>query len=373
MLLSANIFQPLINLLADVLKFFHGTVGLSWGLAIVALTVCLRLALVPLALKQFHSMQRMQQHMPEMKAIRAKYKDNPQRMQQETMNFYKENDINPFASCLPMLIQYPFLIAMFWMLRGTLRGDMCPSVQTAFQHTYASQHHVTLAKAAGQTAACNSNGAHTGGAAFLFIHDLTNSPHGVEMVVLLVLYIATSLGTSLIMMAPGIEKNQRYMMMGLPVIFAFVVINFPAGALLYYIIFNLWMIAQQGVFKEIVGHRYKPVDVAVAGGNGTAAVSAGGGAKAGKSSPSMFSRLAERASAAAEEAKQSDANAGKTNGGSKAKTPASTGAGKSGASKSKGPTAGTQAAGTAAAPESAKKSAPPPPPRKKKKRSGRRR
>src|SRR5579875_984254 len=154
MLLSANIFQPLIDVFAAVLKFFHNDIGVSWGVAIVLLTVAVRLLLVPIGIRQFHSMQRMAQHMPEMKKIREKYKDNPQRQQQEMMSFYKENSINPFSSCLPLLIQWPFLIGLFWTLRGNLRLDICLPVQRAYEAKYAVQHHVTAAKAAGQTIAC---------------------------------------------------------------------------------------------------------------------------------------------------------------------------------------------------------------------------
>src|SRR5947209_11073228 len=98
MLFTANIFQPLIDVFEAVLKFFHNSVGIQWGWAIVLLTVCVRLVLVPLSIKQIRSMQRMQAHMPELKAIQNKYKEDKQRQQQEIMKFYKENHVNPFGS-----------------------------------------------------------------------------------------------------------------------------------------------------------------------------------------------------------------------------------------------------------------------------------
>jgi YidC/Oxa1 family membrane protein insertase len=82
MLLSANIFQPLIDVFEAVLKFFHNNVGVGWGLSIVLLTVVIRALLVPLTLKQFRSMQELQRHQPELKALQAKYKDDKQRQQQ---------------------------------------------------------------------------------------------------------------------------------------------------------------------------------------------------------------------------------------------------------------------------------------------------
>src|SRR5947209_9877916 len=123
MLLTANIFQPLIDVFETILKFIHNNVGVSWGFSIVLLTVVIRAALIPLTVKQFHSMQRLQAHMPELKAIQARYKDDKQRQQQEVMKFYQENKVNPFGSCAPLALQLPVFIALFYMLRTTLRHD----------------------------------------------------------------------------------------------------------------------------------------------------------------------------------------------------------------------------------------------------------
>jgi YidC/Oxa1 family membrane protein insertase len=79
MFISANVIQPLIDAVDAVLVFFHDNVGLSWGMSIIALTVVVRAALIPLTLKQFKSMQRLQQLQPQIKEIQAKYKDDKQR------------------------------------------------------------------------------------------------------------------------------------------------------------------------------------------------------------------------------------------------------------------------------------------------------
>src|SRR5205807_5068839 len=110
----------------------HNSVGVPWGWSIVLLTVVIRALLVPLTLKQFHSMQRLQQHTPELKAIQAKYKEDKQRQQQELMKFYKENQINPFGACLPLAAQLPVFISLFYMLRSTLRPDICPTIQPGY-------------------------------------------------------------------------------------------------------------------------------------------------------------------------------------------------------------------------------------------------
>src|SRR3954453_18999204 len=128
MLPLANILQPLIDVFKAVLVFFHDNVGLGWGTAIVALTIVIRALLLPLALRQFRSMQSLARHQPELKRLQEKYKGDKDRLNQEMMKFYRENKINPLASCLPLLAQIPVFISLFYMLRHDLRHDICPSI-----------------------------------------------------------------------------------------------------------------------------------------------------------------------------------------------------------------------------------------------------
>jgi YidC/Oxa1 family membrane protein insertase len=264
MLITANIFQPLIDVFAAVIKFYHENVGASWGWSIVLLTVTVRLVLVPLAIKQFHGMRAMQQHQPEMKAIQRKYKEDKQRQQEEMMKFYRENGINPFSSCLPMLAQFPVFISLYYMLRKNLRTDICPAIQHAFQAHYAkaymASHHVSQAvankTALGQTTAC---GKHYQGASFLFIHDITSTATGVTLVVLIILYAGTTMLSTVLNMAPTMDKSQQRLMMFLPLFFVVFIIRFPAGLMLYWITTNLWTMVQQYSIKRMMG----PAPVAV--------------------------------------------------------------------------------------------------------------
>src|SRR5947208_14402534 len=116
MLLDANILQPLITVFEEVIKFFHGVVG-SWGWSIILLTVAIRVVLLPLTIKHFHSMQKMQRLTPKIKRVQAKYKQDKQRQQQELMKLYREHGVNPFSSCLPFVVQIPVLYALYFMLR----------------------------------------------------------------------------------------------------------------------------------------------------------------------------------------------------------------------------------------------------------------
>jgi YidC/Oxa1 family membrane protein insertase len=249
MLITANIFQPLIDVFEAVLKFFHNTVGVPWGFSIVLLTIAVRACLVPLTVKQMGSMARMQRLQPQMKEIQAKYKEDKQRQQQEMMKFYKENNVNPLSSCLPLVAQLPVFISLYYMLRQSLRNDICPGVQRRVQETYALKHHISVAAAHGQTTACG--GGH--GASFLFIGDLTSKAAGLTLIVLIVLYVGSQLASSLMMSAATMDPTQRRIMLFMPLIFVLFVIRFPAGVLVYWITTNLWTMGQQYIVKRRIG------------------------------------------------------------------------------------------------------------------------
>src|SRR5437016_9081640 len=117
MLIVFGILTPLENVMKSILDFFHANVGLSWAWSIVALTILVRIVLVPLVVRQIHSMQSLQAHAPQMKEIQRKYKGDRQKMNEELMKFYKENNINPAASCLPLLAQFPVFISLFYVLK----------------------------------------------------------------------------------------------------------------------------------------------------------------------------------------------------------------------------------------------------------------
>jgi len=337
--LISNIFQPLIDIFDPVLVFFHNHLGVSWGLAIVLLTVCVRALLLPLTIKQFHSMQKLQAVAPQLKEIQNKYKDDKQRQQQEIMKFYRENDVNPFASCLPLAAQIPVFIGLFYTLRTSLRKDICPSVQHAFQAHYAAVHNVSAHVAAGHTTYCtNPAYAHWyhGGAGFLFIPDLTNTAHGLVLLVLIVLYVGTQLASSLMMATPTMDQTQRRIMLLLPLFFVVFIISFPAGLILYWITTNAWTMGQQYVIKRRLGPIVPPVPATApaAGGDRSAAGAADGAGLGG-----LGGLVRGLRKPAEEKAKE--------------KEPAAVGA-----------RSGTRAR---------RDTPPPPPPRKKKKRSGRRR
>ncbi len=214
----ATFLQPLVDLNDAILKFWHNTVGFSWGASIIGLTVVIRAAILPLTFRQVRSMQALQRLAPEMKRIQERYKDDKQRQQQEMMKFYQEHGVNPLGSCLPLVLQLPFFFSLFYLLRSsTFKADV---------------------------------GAEK---AFLFIPDLTKplTGHPVALGVMIVLYVGTQLASTMLT-AMSADPNQRRLMLALPFVFVIFVFRFQAGLLVYWVTTNVWTIGQQLVIKRFL-------------------------------------------------------------------------------------------------------------------------
>ena len=234
----ANIFQPLIDFFEWILVAFHDSVGLSWGWSIIAMTVVVRAALLPLTFKQFKSMQALASHAPEMKKLQDRYKNDKERLNQEMMKFYRENKINPFASCLPLLAQLPVFLSLFYMLQDDLRREICPEKQPA---------------PPAEPVVCGQGG----DASFFFIPDLTDKATGTVLITLIVLYIGSQL-LSTLLMSTTTDRTQRMIFLALPFFFVIFIINFPAGLLVYWITTNLWTIVQQAIIRKRLGPMRPP-------------------------------------------------------------------------------------------------------------------
>ncbi len=212
----ANVLQPLIDASDSILQFWHGVVG-SWGTAIILLTFTIRLLILPLTFKSVKSMQKLQVLQPEMKKIQERFKEDRQRMNQEMMKFYQENKVNPLGSCLPLLLQIPFFISLFYLLKS-------PAFKADIE----------------------------GAESFLFIPDLAAplTGHPFILALMIVLYVGTQLIASLITMVGG-DKNQQRIMLALPFVFVIFIINFQAGLIVYWVTTNVWTIGQQLVVRKL--------------------------------------------------------------------------------------------------------------------------
>jgi YidC/Oxa1 family membrane protein insertase len=229
----ANILQPLIDVAEGVLKFAHEDLGLSWGWSIVFLTFATRLVILPLSLRQIRSMRALQAHTPQIKEINEKYKDDPQRKQRELMEFYRENKINPLASCFPLLLQLPVFFALYQLLNGkSFEADVTGCSPTLTGDAFSQcvdQNPVS----------------------FGFIDNLTETAEMPELAILIVLFIGTQLAAGLVTMAT-VERSQRILMFALPFIFVPFILSFPAGLVVYWISTNVWTLGQQFLVQRLI-------------------------------------------------------------------------------------------------------------------------
>lgn len=220
MTVLAGLLTPIEDLLTSLLTWFHDSLGLPWAWAIVALVVMVRMLLVPISVRQIHSMQNLQAHAPEMKEIQQRWKHDKQRQNEELMKFYRENKINPAASCLPIVLQIPIFISLFYVLRG-FEEDVLPK--------------------------------YGGSVEWLGLIDITQDigtwPSWGPL--LLVIYVASQLSSSYFM-SSTMQGAQRILLMVLPVLFVPFILAFPAGLMLYWLTTNLWTTGQGLVTRKLI-------------------------------------------------------------------------------------------------------------------------
>ena len=200
-----------------VLNFFNNLIP-NYGIAIILLTILVRLLFWPLTHKSTVGMKKMQELQPKMKEIQAKFKDNPQRLQQETWALYREAKVNPMSSCLPMLIQIPVFIALFNVLRSAVELRYAP---------------------------------------FLWIGDLSEPeglfaswfPFGGLNILPILMAVSTGLQSAFTPSA-GDKNQQKMMMIFMPLMMLFMFYSFPSALSLYWFLSNLFSIVQMWIIRR---------------------------------------------------------------------------------------------------------------------------
>jgi YidC/Oxa1 family membrane protein insertase len=177
--------------------------------------------LVPLTVRQIHSMQNLQKHAPEMKALQQRWKHDKVRQREELMKFYKDNNINPASSCLPIVAQIPIFLALFFVLR-----DFDDEVLPRFPDSDLGW----LGFVPSITADANS---HWSGYLLLAIYAISQT-------------------TSTLLMATTMDRMQRTLLLIMPLAFLFFILNFPSGLVLYWVTTNLWTTGQGLVTRQLM-------------------------------------------------------------------------------------------------------------------------
>jgi YidC/Oxa1 family membrane protein insertase len=239
-----TILTPLLYLVSWILMGWHWlfaqipmmTDGVAWLLAIIGLVIVIRTLLIPLFVRQIKAQRNMQVLQPKVRELQKKYKGDRERLQRETMKLYKDTGTNPFASCLPILLQAPFLFALFRVLYGVAQNEP----RGAFVHgeLFDSARNAEIF------------GAHLSDS-FL---DTTDIQVRIIAVVLVVLMVVTTFLTQRQIMRKNMPKEalegpfaqqQKILLYVLPLVFAFSGVYFPLGVVIYWLASNLWTMGQQ--------------------------------------------------------------------------------------------------------------------------------
>ncbi len=243
--------DPLNNVVAWVIMRIHAVLGslfgpatgLAWGLSIVILVMFIRLLLVPLFVKQVHAQRKMAQHAPHLQELRKKYKGDKQRLNEETMKFYKENGVNPLAGCLPMIPQMIVFFALFNVLRAitTWVPGSIPKYGLTVPVVVSAQKATIF-------------GVHLGDK-LLFSHQ--SVPLHVSIVIALTVVVSATTTFMTVrqsakrgLMQTNVDpdnpmaQSQKYMMYIVP-FFSLTGLYWQYGLVLYWVTTNLWTLGQQ--------------------------------------------------------------------------------------------------------------------------------
>ena len=276
MLAEIGPFQALLDAIGWLLAWLYDLTG-NFGFAIIILTIVFRIVLLPLGIKQIKSMQSMQALQPKIKEIQKKYKGNKQKVQEQTMKLYQEYGVNPLGGCLPLLLQFPILIAMYSVIRAPVPLPADPEEPRAVQ--YKDNHLPVDSQLFRDITAHEGRGQH-----FVFMNlqcspqqagktvpvlDTERKPTGdtldcgdsipdrVPYYLLLAMMIGTTFFSSRQTQkaTPASAQNPQTQIITkvMPVMFGIFGFGFPTGLVLYWTVSNLFQIGQQAVMLRL-GH-----------------------------------------------------------------------------------------------------------------------
>ena len=254
--IGSAIMTPLYWVVSGILVLAHGLFapvfgsasGWTWALSIVALTVLIRTALIPLFVKQIKSSRSMQLLQPKVRELQKKYGHDRERLGRETMKLYKDNNANPLSSCLPLLLQMPIFLALFRVLDGVARTN---DAGEPYIRGYWLKQNPDLVESLNQATIFGARISDT----FLKVPFTSgiSSVHVVTVVLILAMTVTLFI-TQLQLMRKNMPpealtgpfaQQQKIMLYAFPLIFAVGGINFPVGVLIYWFTSNLWTMAQQ--------------------------------------------------------------------------------------------------------------------------------
>ena len=238
-----QLLRPIQSFLEHIVIFLYQNVIANYGIVIILLTIIVRIILIPLTISQTKSMAKMQKLQPELKELQKKYKDDKQKLQQETMEFYKRNNVNPLAGCLPLLLQMPVFFALFQALRSP--SEIVTNILGSFTINGVTNGIKTGLAGFLSTADFNLTGAANHNYNFLWMNLNERDPYYILVILMVAtMFISTRMTTT--------DPKQSKIMYLMPVFFGIISFQFPSGILVYWVTTNIWSIGQQWVVNKIV-------------------------------------------------------------------------------------------------------------------------
>jgi len=225
--------MPIQKGIEYVIIFLYNNVAASYGVVIILLTIIVRLVLTPLTISQTKSMAKMQKLQPAIQELQKKYKDDKQRLQQETMEFYKQNNVNPLAGCLPLLLQLPVFFALFQALR-TPTAIVTNVLGKPFIPVYLFGNIKNILMNI-------PNPKYD----FLWMNlNIRDNFYILVILMVVTMFISTKMTTT--------DPKQKMITYLMPVVFGVISYSMPSGILVYWVTTNIWSIGQQWIVNKIV-------------------------------------------------------------------------------------------------------------------------
>jgi YidC/Oxa1 family membrane protein insertase len=232
-MIVAGILSPIEQPLTWLLETLHSSLGLPWAWAVIGVTLIVRVLLVPITVRQIHSMQHLQRHAPALKELQKKYRHDKQKLREEQMKFFQEHQVNPAASCLPILFQIPIFFALYFVLR-----DFDDEIYPEYPESSLGW--------------------------LGFVPDITvNISAHWSGYLLLAVYVASQVSSAYFMSMTA-DRTQRILFLVLPFLLVPFIIDppggtvFPVGLLLYWVTTNLWTVGQGIVTRRLVPRTQLP-------------------------------------------------------------------------------------------------------------------
>jgi YidC/Oxa1 family membrane protein insertase len=226
-MIVAGILSPIEQPLTWLLETLHSSLGLPWAWAVVGVTIIVRVLLVPITVRQIHSMQHLQRHAPALKELQKKYKHDKQKLREEQMKFFQEHQVNPAASCLPILFQIPIFFALYFVLRD-FEDEVYPDYRGSDLGWLGLVPNIT--------------------------DNISDHWSGFLLVAV---YVASQVSSAYFMSMTA-DRTQRILFLVLPFLLVPFIIDppggtvFPVGLLIYWVTTNLWTVGQGIVTRRLV-------------------------------------------------------------------------------------------------------------------------